>query len=33
MGDDTLKVIELKPGTADSDAAAGIHHLKQILDP
>jgi sugar phosphate isomerase/epimerase len=33
MGDNTLKVIELKPGTPDSDAAAGIHYLKQILDP
>jgi len=33
MGDDTRKVIELKPGTPDSDAAAGIHYLKQIPDP
>ena len=27
IGDDTLKVIELKLGTPDSEAASGIHYL------
>jgi sugar phosphate isomerase/epimerase len=30
IGDDTLKVIELKPGTPDSEVAAGIRHLKRM---
>ena len=27
IGDDTLKVIELKPGTRDSEVASGIHYF------
>jgi sugar phosphate isomerase/epimerase len=27
IGDDTLKVIELKLGTPDSEVASGIHYL------
>ena len=30
IGDDTLKVIELKPGTPDREVAAGIRYLKRI---
>ena len=31
IGDDALKVIELKPGTPDRDAASGIDYLEQML--
>lgn len=30
IGDDTLKVIELKPGTPDREVASVIHYLKQL---
>jgi hypothetical protein len=31
IGDDTLKVIELKLGTPDSDVASGIYYLGKIM--
>ena len=31
IGDDTLKVIELKPGTPDSEVASGIHYLAKKM--
>ena len=31
IGDDTLKVIELKPGTPDSHVASGIQHLAKTI--
>lgn len=31
IGNDVLKVIELKPGTPDSAVAAGIHYLREKM--
>jgi sugar phosphate isomerase/epimerase len=31
IGDDTLKVIELKPGTPDSEVDAGINYLEKKM--
>jgi len=32
IGDDTLKVIELKRGTQDSEVASGIHYLGKKMN-